>query len=768
MFVIKWHHWLLLVICMSITISYHFKAVLLSPSSTLMATEGDGLKNYLTPLLHVKNSHSYHHFDSMNYPYGEHVLFTDNQPLISNALRFWQRNFNEVTYHTTGVLNIALLLSLLIASCFIYYFLRSLLLPHWYSLIAAIAVSWLSPQLLRFGGHYALGYMAILLTLLYFLKGFETKAWKWSRRIIALNLLAPMIHFYYFGIAALFLSIFYALKWLKERHNYKFYLLHWSSQLILPFVFFNFIWLKIDNAVTDRPDAPFGFLHYVSTLEGTFFRKGNLLYDVLNQYAFAFPNMDEFESWNYVGFAALCFVVLSLVSVIFTRKIALFDTEIKAKADLTFFQTAFWASFLLFIFSLGVPFIFPNCEFLLQYTGPLKQFRGLGRFSWMFFFMVNLLAFYAIYHWGERIKSIELRRVFWLFFLLIALKEGFTNVEKIGKPRGLYEEMNLCGEPMETWAAYMDKSKYQAILPVPYYHLGAEYLGIEMQEHSLAYNLFASYQSGLPSMGVMMSRTSWQQALSSLPLGMEFYREPPVLQQLPNQKPLLIMENKAWHQKTKNRYQPLLNKATKIHENQAFALYELPIDGYQKVIREQKELIKKEAEKPSLILQNNGLWCEDSSKASYFYSDFDNQVAAQTYRGKGALQFNATSPKVVFQQHLSKQQNQQRYQLQFWINIEKGIHARSNFSIKEWDNQGELQYYWFHGCLHNIVALDGHWALVSFPFQPKLNDTTIEVSLINEETASPLCIDELLIIPQGAEIFKKESNGDVMKNGRWY
>ncbi len=763
---IKWYQWAIVALTMFVSIYARFHSIIKSPSSTLFGSGGDALKNYLTPLLHVKNSSTYNHFDSMNYPYGEHVLFTDNQPLISILLRFFQQNFNDVAYHTTGVLNMMLLTSLFLSGCLLYYFFRRLALPHWYSVLSAVAVAWLSPQLMRFGEHYALGYMFILLLLLYFLMGFEDRQWKWSKRILALVFIAPLLHFYYFGISALFLTLFYAVKVFNDRKTLVFYAKHWAIQLLIPFTFFNFIWLKIGNPVTDRPDSPSGFLHYITVWEATFFKQGSWWYDFINTYFIKILPVNEPESINYIGFVAVFFCLVRLTSWFFTRKLTVFDNTNENIPEGNFLRTAFWASLLLYIFSAGVPFIFPSCEFLLAYAGPIKQFRGLGRFAWMFFFVINIIAFYSVYHWGENIKQVEFRRVFWLIFLVIAAREAVSNAQQLGEPESLYAELKTTGERLEDWIPYMDKNKYQAILPIPYYHLGAEYLGLEVKDSSICYNLMSAYYSGLPSMSVMMSRTSWQQSLNSIPLGMEFYREPQVLRELPNQKPLLVMEYKQWHKEQGYRYSTLLAKATKIHENQAFALYELPIDAYKNTIAEKANQVKQEAESNELI-QNGALMTKDSS-LKYVYQNFDNTPNDVYYRGAGSFIFNNNEKKIVFSKNLSLQQKGKRHTLQFWLNVKEGIHARTEFFIRELDKNAEQQFFWHQGCMSNIVALDGNWALVSIVFEPQFEDTTIEVSMFNEsQKKSILYLDEFLIYPEGNDLFMKNGN-EVMKNGRWF
>jgi hypothetical protein len=761
----KWYHWVMIVLAMAITINTKFSKVLKNPSSVVFAGSGDGLKNSFTPLIHVKNSTSYNHFDGMNYPYGEHILFTDNQPLISNTLRFIQRNITEINDNTIGVMNMAMLISLFFSGCLLYGIFRRLGLPHWYSLPISVSVVWLSPQLFRFMGHYALSYMIILLLLLYFLMRFEDRSWKWSLSIFALTFFAPMLHFYYFGISAIFISFFYFIKVWKDRKSMIFYAKHWAIQLIIPFVFFNMIWLKIGNSVTDRPEYPSGFLHYVSVWEGTFLNPGNWIYDFIDKYVTKIREVPEIESVNYIGFAAFLFCLVRLVSWIFSWKIKMFEEDFDFP-EKNFLQTAFWASVLLYIFSIGVPFCFPNCESLLAYTGPLKQFRGLGRFSWMFFFVANIVAFYYIYHWGEKIKNVEFRRIFWLIIIVIAAREAYGNAKRISEPASFVQELQQTGEKTEDWLSFVDSSKYQAILPIPYYHLGSEYLGIETAGDAMPFSLFPSYYGNIPSMGVMMSRTSWKQTLSSIPLGMELYREPPVLRELPNQKPLLAIEDKDIHNKMGNPYGGILSKGKKIHENAAFALYELPLNAFQQAIIDKSELVKKEAQNKALFSKNNIL-TRDTIE-NYVYKNYDELPSKISYRGKGAMSFDRKETKIVFSGPIPSLKKGKRYNVQFWLNIENGEQSRTGFQIRELDKNGSEIYQWGHNSFHNVVTLDGNWVLIRVSFDSHLDDSTFEINLHNDvRNKGYMYIDELIILPE-YELLYKIDGDETMRNGMWF
>ena len=67
------------------------------PNAFLFGESPDGFKNYMTTTWHVRHDSSYVHYGGMNYPYGEHVLFTDNQPILSAGMQWWSRHVDDLS-----------------------------------------------------------------------------------------------------------------------------------------------------------------------------------------------------------------------------------------------------------------------------------------------------------------------------------------------------------------------------------------------------------------------------------------------------------------------------------------------------------------------------------------------------------------------------------------------------------------------------------------------------------------------------------------------
>jgi hypothetical protein len=478
--------------------------------------------------------------------------------------------------------------------------------------------------------------------------------------------------------------------------------------------------------------------------------------------------VNENESINYVGFVATFFFFIRLLSWIFSQKLKMLEEEMSAKLpENNFLKTAFWASLLLYIFSIGIPFNIPSWEVLLDYTGPLKQFRGLGRFSWIFFFVLNIVAFYAVFEWGSRIKSVEFRRFFYFIFLTILVSEGVRNARKVNPSETMASTYAANEESLETWLSFIEKDKYQALLPIPYFHLGSEFIGFDPEGTTIANHLLTSYHTGIPSLGVMMSRTSWQQSINSAPFGRELYKEPPVLKDLPNQKPLLVMEAKAHHKKTDLVYQNILDQGKKIHENKEYALYELPLDAYKKAIAIKTQNIRTEAQNPKLV--KNGIFLTKDSVFQYVYDTFDATASELRYRGNGAMPILNKENKIIFSGQIPNQQKGKLFAAKCWLHVPIGINLQTDvYIIEKNKNTGEEIKKTHHGALHNVVTLDGKWFFLSLGFELQNDDSMIEIMVRNKNSqAKNIIIDELMIVPEWRDFYQINGN-EVMKNGRWY
>ncbi|MEM6726259.1 MAG: hypothetical protein AAF598_19615, partial [Bacteroidota bacterium] len=67
--------------------------VLIHPNRYQLADSGEAVRSNFLLAYHLKYDSAAFHFEGMNYPYGEHVVFCDAQPLISTVLFGFSRIF---------------------------------------------------------------------------------------------------------------------------------------------------------------------------------------------------------------------------------------------------------------------------------------------------------------------------------------------------------------------------------------------------------------------------------------------------------------------------------------------------------------------------------------------------------------------------------------------------------------------------------------------------------------------------------------------------
>ncbi|MFM8487854.1 MAG: hypothetical protein ACKOCH_16100, partial [Bacteroidota bacterium] len=197
----------------------------------------------------------YTHYEGMNYPYGEHVLFTDNQPVFSAALQWWSRHISDISADTVGLMNWFQVISMLIGAGAIFLLLRKLHIPVWYAGIASLGILFLSPQNNRFDTHFGLSHTWILPMLLLLLCRYEER---FSRRYQSLLIgillfFAAQLHFYNFGVSAIFLGLYTAYQILTDfrwkniaKRSY-----HLIVMVVLPFTLLN-LWIHWSDYCPDR------------------------------------------------------------------------------------------------------------------------------------------------------------------------------------------------------------------------------------------------------------------------------------------------------------------------------------------------------------------------------------------------------------------------------------------------------------------------------------------------------------------------------------
>ncbi|QJX47334.1 hypothetical protein HMJ29_10445 [Hymenobacter taeanensis] len=559
-----------------------FKDVFLHPGSYLFSSGGDGLKNNYTYLYHVLWGQGTH-FKGMMYPYGDHVVYSDGQPLLSMLLAGWRQLGLPLPDSGLGFMNGLMLWAIPISGLLLYRILRANLVPAWPAVIGALLISFMSPQLERILGHFGLSYGFLIPLYWYILiNAFDsTKARSgWLLALyVAAGFLGGLLHPYWVTMAAL-LALAYGLVALLQHNKASSYSKGLAVRVmvagLLSVGVFQLFMLLTDN-IPDRPASPWGFLFYRASFASIFYPVLEPLRGFWKTALKAEPS-EIWEGWAYVGLIGLVALLLTVVRVVqylIRRRPGLI---LKPVLPLPL-RIGLFAGILCALFGSGVPFIWGLAD-LLEYMKPLKQFRSIGRFAWVFYYTYTV---YVVFYFNLLFRYLRNRRAgrfaLSLAVLLIVIWgwEGRNATAQFAKRVSGLEITQDFMHPQDSYMTHLGWdhpiTNYQAIVPMPFYLIGSEVqqMGGGSSEYE---SMRSSIETGLPLVAASMSRASRSRSGAVLQLFSHDVIPKEVLHDFPNQKPLLLLVTP--HPLSKPE-QNLVSKAQLIYSDKRASLYELPL-----------------------------------------------------------------------------------------------------------------------------------------------------------------------------------------------
>jgi len=738
--------------------------ILKAPNNVYFSKGGDGLKSTYGSIYHLKYDDTYLKTDYMNYPYGESVFYTGNQPFIINTFKLLKSTGIDFSDQILGILNVWMLISIVIGSVFLYLILRKLKLPIIYSIIGANIITFLSPQLGRFGGHYNLAYLFFIPLMIYALfRFYESRKMIWSVILAFIALYALGTHAYFFGFYGIMIAIFWVGTFFLKEQDFGSPLrkaIHFTIQLIVPFILFQLLVGVSDHAI-DRTSYPWGFFYYKAHPEGVLLPLGKPYAEFLH---FKYV---KWEGIAYIGLVSLCVFLVGIFQ--FFKKLSKrnFRKNIFQISDNPFLNILFWASFAALLFSFTMPFNL-GLQKLWNYMGPLKQLRAAGRFAWLFFYAINIVSLYVIWNW-----FLKKRKPLYLLIIVLALSWGsydaWLNVKGKGKWLNNHiEELDDKANnlPVNKWIQNIHPENYQAIIPLPYFHVGSENYWINGSSKSKQSAFIASMKTGLPLNGVLMSRTSMQQTLNNLQLYYEPCNEYVVKKEWIQDKPFLIVYNtkEAISENEKN----LLKYADKIESADYLDIYKIWPAAFDSIIADQKQNINSEINSDSLFVNNQFLTAD--SAGTYFHKSFGDEFPLQTEMGQKSYNGDIKKYNRIVEAALPNLKDKPECIVSFWIpNMNKDLYPRTSLIISKADSTGNIYKENYTDVWRKIVLLEKNgWGLVEFPVQLNKASDKIIITLKNKLiTGGELIVDEILIRPSGTDIYYK-GEGFNYKNNRFY
>ena len=205
--------------------------------------------------------------------------------------------------------------------------------------------------------------------------------------------------------------------------------------------------------------------------------------------------------------------------------------------------------------------------FLVHLFDQVTQFRAMGRFNWVFFFTINIFILYQIdKYWYFYNKK-------WLAKILVITLCAVLSMDAIDsminqnlRARGLNpltEAKYL--KTLERLISDIDIDKYQAILPLPYYHSSCEdyHYTINPNDRWATQTYQLTTLTGLPLMASQTARSPVQPTYELFELFLKDEIPTAISERLTKQPILVIVNNAEYAWKDV----PTLEPAKMVFEN---------------------------------------------------------------------------------------------------------------------------------------------------------------------------------------------------------
>lgn len=508
---------------------YLLRELVFQPGHIMITKDGDGIKNIYTYLFHVLYGKGLW-FEGGNYPFGEHVTYTDNQPILAVSMAYLNQYFHFDREFALTIFHIIIPIGFILGLIYTFKILDIFGLPKWYSAILSIIIIFLTPQALRITGHFGMVYVNYIpMQFFWLFKYFKTHNKKYVTYIGILSLIMPFFHMYFAAFTLIWIgsySISYFLTISSDKKQKLKHLLPlWIITVITLIVVFAFI--KLTDPIKDRPIEPYGILNGCTKGKEIFTSQFSPIWQIILNIS---PGKAEMiEGSCYIGLTAL---IITLISLFIFLKARYRKQEFSLPFETKIETTWILVGVITLIFAMGVPFVW-NMEFLYNLVPPMKQFRTLGRYSWTFYYIASVFSAVVLYRYSQYLalnKLVQKSKIILFGGILVWGIESSGNIIKIRNviengPR-FYNEIFALNKKQMSLNKYLELNRmspdsFQAMMFIPFTHIGSEKIWIEKEKlgsESMSLLSSLSLQTGLPFINQMMSRTSWAQTFTQIEL----------------------------------------------------------------------------------------------------------------------------------------------------------------------------------------------------------------------------------------------------------
>ena len=342
---------------------------------------------------------------------------------------------------------------------------------------------------------------------------------------------------------------------------------------IIPVAFF-FFFVKLIDSHTGRTSNPWGIFEQHATLSTVFLPVSggglNVLKDI-----FFHGVKQTWEGWSYIGIVAIATFVICLHQIF--RKKNSFSKFPKRH----FINNIFITSIIILCLATLLPF--RSILFVLvDNFDMIKQFRAIGRFAWVFFFVINIIAIFItnkwIIHLKNNNKNVIANTFIFIVPSIIALEGISYHIsisQEITQSPNLFS-LNQTSQYFQEDCNNINSKDYQGIISLPFFYIGSENFGKNGSEEIYKLSFLFSYHLGLPMVNSYLTRTSIHESKKIMQILSSGFIEKDIKRDLKSDKPFLVIYS---HEELNEAEKSLLRRSKILEKRKMYSLYEINIDS---------------------------------------------------------------------------------------------------------------------------------------------------------------------------------------------
>lgn len=729
-------------------------------NSNLTSNGGDALKDVYTTYYNAKFDTSFVRNNAMNYPYGDHYTYTGDQIFVSWPIRVAKNiGLGDFSDNVVGCVNFFVLASVFLCVIFLFLLFVEVKLPIWLSAVGAVLITFLSPQMGRIPAHLTLSYAYLIPLMLYLFLRFYRKPSFWCSLFIGVTLFVCGIsHPYYMVFFAVIFGLFWIYILLNERErvgNVRSIIFAVLLQFLIPLVCF-FLLTKVGDLATDRTKIPWGFYAYRGRIEG-------VIFPYLRSY-FHIPSFLPRIGWGtvaYIGLAADIAFFVILYKVV-KRLVARNYSLALQVSDDKMLNLFFWAAIILLLSSILLPLL---PERILNYVGILAQMRGMSRFMWLFYYVINILVFYWLAKFmvkGARHSWVNYAVLVAVLFCYAFESYKYASSLKIENnfPE-IFDHSNTL--PQNQWVKELNADDYQSILALPYFNLGSEHVWIDPCDGMFNSGVYVSLKTGLPMHNNMTSRSSISQTYRNAALMWEPFEQYRVLNDLKSSSPILTITREGKNSLNGNELR-IVKHSTFLFAANGLNFYRTEVDSLVSLCRQYSAELYQMYSSNRLFAKATGVFCNDTAMNFYFQS-WDSLPSSKTYQGKGALQGVINKRTSLYRGKCPVEADSVEISFMMGANYTQDLYGRSKLEISTTTADGKKVFHYKSDVFRRVVNVVDDWALVRLSIPILTNTGELSILVRNKAMlGKPVFFDNLTIKPVGMNVVVETEGKKTLNN----